>query len=1501
MRSLRAVFFSILMILTSSSVMITASAAPSADLITYGDVLALSNKGNTIYSMDEDYFKGGMADDEAILTSTSNPFDAPITALAKFGDHLFVGLLDGMFFRLENTAPGDELDYWAVDFEYNMPAEYGHVTSVTVSEEGGVFLTTAASSFLWATAIDALSSGFDGFVKVGDLSEGMVNGYASFSIMPNEKFDGWNYTFTDRGSYRMGTGFISNSTGDFELHSISPLPTVQGKNGRVRAVPALTVPSNASGEVQHLALTPNGIRMFTQGRSSALYVEGSKSMPDAIAAGSELYASLSADGSEAVTTTLVPTISSGSGTLCFPITTTFDAVAPFDGTITVNFSGVEKTLTHEQVDNQSITWTDEKTGLSSVLEDACDEPEDLTFRITGASSKQDVELSTSTKPTGVTYTYTPDLFSPRVDRESPLDVLNAQQFDRSFASPENFEFSTSIQLITVDPAIFVELFETMWGNILDNMPPMTELTLESAEIVQSVFSPTYLTQHKAVYWKVTGDMERTGMDRESETVTIRLTVNGVRKSSGGNSMCHTEYMYINALQPVGAGTRHLAGTEQVRTLVCDFEVPLTALNEGVMIPHSENDINDHTWSIYPVSPNSQNYVLGSETALGFVDFTAFELNSVELGQIQWKIELIDEWTIGDDPTDTSTGVYTWHTIELDTGRNGGGYKVLIVPTDMHYKWCSDWEFWDWNVCNSGAWRHQWRRVNDTFSRLEWTRAGVENYLQNMFPFENGEVDVDLYSTTVEVKRTNKESVNDWLNRKIEHTLMTFDVIDKGMEILAENPQYDRVVMLTAPDTFNGNGDKPGGWFSFSGISPCSPAIIAKQKYYEQSTAVHEIGHSILLSHDNLGLMDSTFNNCGDPSTNPRSNAGYEARGWTPEAPDDASFEGCESITITPGAPHEYDGESFMRYEDDGDWYDQPSHDKCDYGPYSWITNYDYLWAQFLLDYDAGSMYMDRYLANVLLNLADLILDLIFEFLELVVDVAGWMLNIVAAAVEHVIDSIAETISGRDSHPSSVFLSGMSSLDARGMPYATKLAPSFTQTEYGTLPCLECTASDTDVVTVDLLDADNNIIQSEVYDATVCRQENATDCSIEIEGQTVHDMGLRVYITEDTERIRMLNSIGDEIWNGSIPATGLKAVSMDLDTSVLAKGDPLTMSWSVSGEAVESHGDDIATTTTIVSGSDIVHTFTQSGDNGSMTLDTLRLPAGTYAATTSATFGTTTIDSSSVEFVVTGNNVVGIALASMTSTYGEQLDFAVEFANDIDEQACTISVDGTTISPTSVDNNVATYSFRPTRSTTSTSVIQSSCDQSLSTHISVVGGAAMSQGPAMSADDVIVDGHQLSISSEELQSIEAREGLVNKLSMMADEDGDGTPDDLEVCMTDGVTYEWHDAWVDNFFVQFMRFGLDDTAWIADLCQDDVSDEEAEQLRARAGGDWNIGTEGELIAAFTATFVQEASQGSLPTDAEGTPGASMTMTIGMVLAAAFMLARGRSLLHDDEEDV
>jgi len=396
------------------------------------------------------------------------------------------------------------------------------------------------------------------------------------------------------------------------------------------------------------------------------------------------------------------------------------------------------------------------------------------------------------------------------------------------------------------------------------------------------------------------------------------------------------------------------------------------------------------------------------------------------------------------------------------------------------------------------------------------------------------------------------------------------------------------------------------------------------------------------------------------------------------------------------------------------------------------------------------------------------------------------------------------------------------------------------------------------------------------------------------------MGLRVYITEDTARIRMLNSIGDEIWNGSIPATGLKAVNMNLDTSVLPKGDPLTMSWSVSGEAVDTHGDDIATTTTIVSGSDIVHTFSQFGDAGSMTLDTSRLPAGTYAATTSATFGGTTLESSSVEFVVTGNNVVDIGMASMTTTYGEQLDFAVEFANDIDEQACTISVDGTTINPTSVDNNIATFAFRPTRSTTSTSVIQSSCDQSLSTHISVVGGAAMSQRPATEIADQTMNGHQLSITNEEVQSIEAREGLVNKLSMMADEDGDGTPDDLEVCMTDGVTYEWHDAWVDNFFVQFMRFGLDDTAWIADLCQDDVSDEEAEQLRARAGGDWNIGTESELIAAFTATFVQEASQGSLPTDAEGTPGASMTMTIGMVLAAAFMLARGRSLLHDDDEE-
>jgi len=545
--------------------------------------------------------------------------------------------------------------------------------------------------------------------------------------------------------------------------------------------------------------------------------------------------------------------------------------------------------------------------------------------------------------------------------------------------------------------------------------------------------------------------------------------------------------------------------------------------------------------------------------------------------------------------------------------------------------------------------------------------------------------------------------------------------------------------------------------------------------------------------------------------------------------------------------------------------------------------------------------MDRYLANVLLNLMDWVIDLILEGLAALVDVADWMLDRVIEGVEFLIDSIAETIGGRSANPTSVYLSGMSSLDARGMPYSTKLAPSFTQTEFGTLPCLDCNNSSSDVVSVDLLDAENNIIQSDVYDVTVCRQENATDCSLDVDGQTVHGMGLRVYITEDTARIRMLNSIGDEIWNGSIPATGLKAVSMNLDTSVLPKGDPLTMSWSVSGEAVESHGDDIATTTTITSGSEIVHTFSQSGDTGSMTLDTSRLPAGTYAATTSATFGGTTLESSSVEFVVTGNNVVDIALASMTSTYGEQLDFAVEFANDVDEQACTISVDGTTVNPTSVSNNVATYAFRPTRSTTSTSVIQSSCDQSLQTYISVVDGAAMNQGPAISADDLVVDGHQIAFSSDELQSIVAGEGLVNKLSMMADEDGDGTPDDLEVCMTDGVTYEWHDAWVDNFFVQFMRFGLDDTAWIADLCQDDVSDEEAEQLRARAGGDWNIGTEGELIAAFTATFVQEASQGSLPTDAEGTPGASMTMTIGMVLAAAFMLARGRSLLHDDEEDV
>ena len=1500
------------MILTSSAVMITASAAPTAELITYGDVLALSNKGNTIYSMDEVYFKAGMTDDEAILTSSKNPFDDPITALAKSGDYLFIGLLNGMFFRLENIAPGEELDYWSVDFDYSMPKEYGHITSLTVSEEGGVYVTTAASPFLWVTAVDALSSGFDGFVKTGDLSEGMVDGYASFSMMPNEKNDGWDYIFTDEGSYRIGMGFISNSTGSFELHSLSPLPTVQGKNGRVRAVPALTIPSNESGKVQHLALTPNGIQMFTHTGSSALLVEGTKSMPEAINAGSELYASLSADGSESVTTTLMPTISPGSGTLCFPITTTFGAVAPFDGTITLNFSGVEKTLTHEQLDNQSITWTKEKTGLNSVLEDACDEPNDLTFRITEASSKQDIELSTSKKSGGVSYTYTPDLFSPRVNWESPLNVVNAQRFDRSFASPENFEYSTSIQLITVDPAIFYTLWVTMWENIIDNMPPMTELTLESAEIIQSVFSPTYLTQKKAVYWKVTGDMERTGMDRESETVTIRLTVNGVTKSYlGGGSMCHTQYMYRNALLPVGEQTRYLAGEEQVRTLVCDFEVPLSALNEGVIIPHSENDINDHSFAIYPASPNSRNYVLGAENALGFVDLTAFELDIVELGEIQWKIELIDEWTFGDDPTDTATGVHTWHTIQLNTGRNDGGYKVLIVPTDIHYQWCNDWEAWhweegwlvdyplpSWNVCNSGQWRHQWSEVDDSADTLEKTRAGVQNYLQNMYPFENGEVEVRVLSTTVEVFRRNYESTWDWVNRKIERTLMTFDIIDRGMNILSNHPQYDRVVMLTKGDAFVRDGEKLGGWFGFSGISPCSPAVIAKQDTKQITTTVHEIGHSILLSHDNIGFLDSTINNCGDPSTNPRDNSEYEARGWTPEAPP-GSYGLTSCPRIEPGSPREYVGESFMRYEDDGETYD-PEYTPCGYGVYSWITNDDYLWAQFLLDYDSGSSYMDRYLAYILLNLVDWVVDLILEALEELVTVAGWMMDLIREGVAWLVDSISETIGGRSAIPSSVYLSGMSSLDKGGMPYATKLAPSFSQTEFGTLPCFECNPSSSDVVTVDLLDTENNIIQTEMYDATTCLDENYTDCSLDIEGQTVHGMGLRVYITENTARIRMLNSIGDEIWNGTIPAIDLKSVSMNLDKTVMTKGDPLAISWSVGGEAVDIHSDDVATTTKIMSGSNIVHSFTNNGGTGSFTLDTSRLPAGTYSATTSATFGGVTVDSSSVEFLVSGNNVVDIALASETTTYGEQLDFAVEFSNDISEQACTILVDGATLSPTSVNDNVAIYEFRPTQSANSTSVIQSSCDPSLNTYITIINGAALLR-TGIEVEHILGNRHQLSLGSDEGQSIAAGEGFFNKLSMMTDEDGDGTPDDLEVCITDGVTYEWHDAWVDNFFVQFTRFGLNDTAWIADLCQDRVSDEEAEQLRVRAGQDWNIGTERELIAAFTTTFVQDVNQGGAATAAENTPAASMNMTIGIVLAAAFMLARGRSLLRDDEEDM
>jgi hypothetical protein len=188
------------------------------------------------------------------------------------------------------------------------------------------------------------------------------------------------------------------------------------------------------------------------------------------------------------------------------------------------------------------------------------------------------------------------------------------------------------------------------------------------------------------------------------------------------------------------------------------------------------------------------------------------------------------------------------------------------------------------------------------SYAEKVAENISHKMQEMWPIPNGELEVTVYPRESFNYSQKKMPVWTIMPLVSQRTLSYFELIREYHTWCETHRPFsphlartgadcpERVVVLVNSRIANPSVpvmDRAGGFVKNSGMTPCSRSSVINTHGIENiaDTAIHEMGHGVLLGHDNFILEDHTINNCGLESLY---KPGERATGWNPDGTDVSS-------------------------------------------------------------------------------------------------------------------------------------------------------------------------------------------------------------------------------------------------------------------------------------------------------------------------------------------------------------------------------------------------------------------------------------------------------------------------------------------------------------------------------------------------------------------------------------------------------------------------------------
>ena len=698
------------------------------------------------------------------------------------------------------------------------------------------------------------------------------------------------------------------------------------------------------------------------------------------------------------------------------------------GQITLSIGGVEKNVTWEDISGNSVAWAPNPTHeMMPVLYDSL--PNTIDFEIVDWSPKKSFDATV--------YIVNPSRVL--VDGDGNSTTTDDLKWSRNGLSwQKDPTHKSSVTTVRQNSQIFGNrlLDSVVWTNdrvsngLLSGITGLSvyqssmfdaptiqlgiskDFSIDNVRVVQSVFDYDHLVINKKTYFeisysltagflalnlpsKVDGELLLRGWDcrivdsahKDGDDANY---ISGSHKCAKENRPIPSQLSDLRSigLSELIESTGYWNTVAQCMLLACEnfYVVPFTlaidpdALSQSyeVIVPWGDTLVEGGQVHIRPAASSSNNFI--ATPTPGWAGSISFS------GIVEWCAKLLVQDSVNSNNIDCGREVGTKEFSSMDVA------WVRIAP--MTENDCTDWDWyldlgWEWDWWSShptvdggvecdarNLWSHS---VSESQSRAVAQMS--EAKLQDMYPTSEYDVDFDRYSDSF--TKGDKWYIPDW----VESAIFYLAIFGSG---LYGYEDYDRVFYLLPDGTFsNVYGDSGGG------VCPCMRLAQGEYNSNESAsadTAIHELGHSYMLPHDNsketfASELIRLIRDCGPSDTY---EPGVNGDGFW----DDVGY---------------MDGESFMRYKSDRN--NAPTAPASDFGYESeWISDTDYEWILDHDDYSGGPMSaMWHWGAAQIDAITDELFDAFYDLMpewvgDLIYYLFGWI-------IEFVVDLILITIAG----------------------------------------------------------------------------------------------------------------------------------------------------------------------------------------------------------------------------------------------------------------------------------------------------------------------------------------------------------------------------------------------------------------------------------------------------------------------------------------------------------